>query len=186
MENIEKYQVEQQELAPLMAKVALRDQQAFKTLFDKTSPKVYGVVLYMLKNTAQAQDLLQEVYLRIWSQASEYQPLRGPVMPWILAIARYRVLDFLRAEKRRTDAMDRHEEKVKLDELDVENDMPESLKHCLDTLASVQRQSIFEAFFNGWTHEELAKKISVPIGTVKSRIRRGLARLKDCLEPASI
>ena len=181
MEN-QNQKAEQLELGMLMAKTVLRDQTAFKDLYDKTAHKVYGLILKMLGNKALAEDLLQDVYLRVWSQASQYQADKGPVVPWLLTVARYRALDLLRAEKRRENAMTAHEENFSLENVDAPGNLSEELTHCLGRLAGEQLQSILQAFFFGLTHEELARRLSTPIGTVKSRIRRGLARLKECLE----
>lgn len=176
---------EQSELEDLLARIAMNDQRAFKRFYTITSPKVYGLIIFMLKNAEQSKDILQEVYIRIWSKAAEYQAHKGAVIPWLLTIARYRVLDFLRSEKRFQNALDRHSETLELDEQVNENDMPESLTICLNTLADSQRHSILQAFLHGWTHEELAQKLATPLGTIKSRIRRGLVRLKQCLENAT-
>ena len=189
--SIEQTQTEQREaeqvrLEQLIARVAIRDQKAFKTLYENTSSRTYSMALQMMGTAQPAQDLLQEAYLKIWANAKEYRPDKGAVMSWMLGIVRYRALDALRASKRRTQAMGSHFQSVKelnpLGKMRESNDTGDGLSLCLETLAGSQRESIVQAFVYGWTYEELASRMEKPIGTIKSQIRRGLARLKECLE----
>lgn len=177
--------IEQSKLEDLLGRIVLKDQNAFKQFYDLTSPKVYGLVLFMIKNAEPSKDLMQEIYMRVWSKAGEYDAHKGAVMPWLLTLARYRVLDLLRAQKRFNNALDRHSEQMELAQQVHDNDMPDTLKECLNSLADSQRHSILQAFLFGLTHEELAQKLAIPLGTIKSRIRRGLVRLKQCLDHPS-
>lgn len=170
-------------LARLLARSAQGDRAAFKRLYEDTAPRVFGLLLKMIRERTAAEDVLQETYLRVWHRAGDYHADRGQVISWLVSIARYRALDLLRA--RRAGA-----EPPEL-ELAAEQ-WPDgvlsttaeagALRRCLDTLSSDQRQSIAFAFFHGLSHGELARRLGTPLGTVKTWIRRGLARLKDCLE----
>ncbi len=174
---------EQAELEQLIARCVLGDRAAFKTLYEKTSARVFGLALRMLRSREQAQDLLQDVYVRVWSRAGEYHAQRGRVLAWIMAIARYRALDMLRAESRRTtgELVEQADPAAGADP-DSDGISSRALEECLQRLADSQRRSILVVFYGGLTHDELAARQSTPVGTVKSRIRRGLQRLRECLE----
>lgn len=174
--------IEQENLMQLMGKVSIGDRAAFKDLYDKTSRRAYSVALKMLGNTTAAQDLIQEAYIKVWSNAQEYRPDKGNVISWLLAIVRYRALDAMRSKQRHDVAMNNHQTEIGLSSLVSVDAKDSGITHCLSTLAETQRESIVQAFVFGWTYEELADKIALPVSTVKSRIRRGLAKLKECLE----
>ncbi len=175
--------MDQQEiLESLLARTALGERDAFRELYDSTSPRVYAVLVAMLHDPATAQDVMQDAYVKVWAQAREYHAERGLVLSWIIAIARYRALDLLRAARRR-DVLEDEAGKVMEMSLPAREGFSEMLQECLGRLAELQRRSILAAFVNGFTYEELAARESAPLGTVKSRIRRGLQRLRECLEP---
>ena len=167
------------ELERLLANSVLGDRDAFAALYEATSSRVYALGLRMLGNRDQASDLLQDVYVRIWTRAGEYHAERGSVLAWLLSIARYRALDMLRFEGRRSPIGSETAEPELAGMVDAST---LALEECLDTLADSQRSSILTVFFDGLTHDELAAREQQPLGTVKSRIRRGLQRLKDCLD----
>lgn len=172
---------EQKTLEALIARTALGDRSAFQALYAATSPRVYSVLTAMLHDSATAQDVLQDTYVKVWGRSGEYHSERGQVLSWIIAIARYRALDLLRASKRRSGFEQQAATALELT-LPMNDVYSELLEQCLARLAEIQRRSIVSAFVFGYTHEELAKSEETPIGTVKSRIRRGLARLRECLE----
>lgn len=172
---------EQEELESLLARTAMADRAAFHALYGATSPRVYGVLVAMLRDEEIAQDVLQDTYVKVWGRAGEYHADRGQVLSWIIAIARYRALDLLRASKRRSSFEQQAGEALSL-ALPQADAFSELLKECLERLADIQRRSILYAFVHGYTHEELAEREATPVGTVKSRIRRGLQRLRECLE----
>ena len=165
----------------LLASTALGDRVAFQQLYSDTSPRVYGVLMSMLSDRATAQDVLQDTYVKVWSRAGDYHAERGEVLSWIIAIARYRALDLLRASSRRQNFEHQAAEPEALT-FSASDEFSELLQECLNRLAQLQRRSILEAFINGFTHEELASNEDTPIGTIKSRIRRGLVRLRECLD----
>ncbi len=171
------------ELQTLVARTVHGDRVAFQALYESTSPTVFGVLQRMLSDRAQAEDVLQDTYVKVWSRAGEYHYERGRVIGWVIGIARNRALDILRAKKRRGEVQSADSwppETIAGNSGELEQNTV--LQQCMERLAAIQQQSIIGAFVHGWTHEELAKLLSLPVGTVKSRIRRGLALLKDCLE----
>lgn len=172
--------------ADLLARVALRDRRAFSALYDATAPQVMGLLMGMLRRRDIAEDVLQDTYVKVWHRAADYHPQRGQVNTWIASIARYAAIDALRAEKvRQPDATDVD---ALADDGAVTEGLAESvseedrLRHCINTLSGDQRQTISLAFFRGFTHEELAAEMAIPLGTIKAWVRRGLRKLRECLE----
>jgi RNA polymerase sigma-70 factor, ECF subfamily len=168
----------------LLLSVAGGDRQAFRRLYEATKDKLYGVCLSMLRDRERANDVSQEVFIKIWEKAALYDPAKGDAVSWMVTLARRCVLD----EVRRKGAP-----AVALDEIDPDSavltiaplfaaaESGRDLRRCLDRLQPEQARSIILAFVYGLTHEELARKMGKPLGTVKSWVRRGLADLKDCL-----
>jgi len=169
------------ELDKLLAKTALRDQQAFEKLYALSSPNLYGVALKMLKRKDLAEDTLQDAFVKIWYNAGHFHSKRGNALSWMISIVRYRAIDVLRSQKNVTDT------DFVLDnlagELNVSNKKNEQgLEDCIDELQEKQKKSILMAFYDGYTHQELSEKLKVPLGTMKSWIRRSLEKLKRCLD----
>ena len=179
---------EQSELVGVIGQVALGDRSAFKLLYDQTAPQVLGLLMSMLQSRDLAEDVLQDTYLKVWHRAADYHQGRGQVTTWLSSIARYRALDIMRASAIRkgeaTDADDTLDEispsAMQAVAANLENSR---LQTCLETLSSDQRQSIGLAYYRGFTHDELAAQLAVPLGTVKAWIRRGLQKLRECMEP---
>lgn len=170
-----------------MGQVASGDQRAFARLYAETSPQLFAVILRILRQESLAEEVLQEVYIRVWKKASSYDAGKARVTTWLATIARNRALDELRGRKDGL-AVD-----LDLEHLpDDSNGDPQRLTGvaldardvnlCLDELEPDQKRSIALAYYEGLTHSELAMKLDSPLGTVKSWIRRGLLRLKACLE----
>ena len=184
-------------LGVLMFRVALRDQAAFKQLYGATSHCLLGIVMRMLRERAWAEDVLQEIYVSVWNTAPNYSAVKSQPMTWLMTIARHRALDALRStrtERRHLvlpaptlddddsglpDVAD--ERSGPLDQL-LHSTEAERLRRCLQGLESAQRQAIALAFYDGLTHAELALHMHQPLGTVKAWVRRGLERLRPCLE----
>ncbi len=175
-------------LAREIGRVATGDRTAFGNVYRMTSAKLYGIVIRILGDRAEAEDVLQEVYLTVWRRAGDYDPAIAAPVTWMVAIARNRAIDRLRALRVvRTPA---EIEAI----LDIEDPGPSPqervareqdrhrLDDCLDTLPEVNRLAIRAAFFGGLTYEEAAIAAGVPLGTMKSWIRRGLISLRGCLE----
>lgn len=177
-----------EELIGLLARSAVGDQNAFSRLYEHTAPRLYGVCLRLLRQRELAEEVLQEVYVRIWHQAPEYTPERGTVMTWMATIARYRAIDTLRRHARRPEApLDEGIARELSDtgagplEATAAGGEAAALERCLGELSETQRDAIGLAFFQGLTHEEVGERLQSPLGTVKSWIRRGLQSLKRCL-----
>jgi RNA polymerase sigma factor (sigma-70 family) len=184
-------------LGTLMSRVALRDQAAFKQLYDATSHCLLGIVMRLLRERAWAEDVLQEIYVSVWNTAPNYSALKSQPMTWLMTIARHRALDALRSKRTERQHMvqpssnldddessvpDVADERIgPLDQL-LHSTEAERLRHCLQRLESAQRQAIALAFYDGLTHAELALHMRQPLGTVKAWVRRGLERLRPCLE----
>lgn len=178
-----------QQLRDLLAACALHDRQAFTYLYEMTSAKLYGVILRILIREEWAQDCLQEAYIKVWNRADSYRPHLASPMTWLGAIARNQALDLLRRRHREVMESDTNafpeevdQELLPQDKLQ-QTDEGRRLNRCLEQLKGQQRQVIALAYFKGLTHDELAARTDIPLGTVKTWIRRGLEQLKRCLEP---
>ena len=173
--------------AAAVAQRALGDRAAFARLYQATSAKLYGVALRILRREDWAEEVLQECYVSIWNHAPEYDASRAAPMTWMTSIVRNRCLDWLRrpnpepladeARKRTS----RSGSPGPLAELERSQEAG-ALARCLRGLEAKQRQAIALAFFDGLSHAELAQHLREPLGTVKTWVRRGLAKLRSCLE----
>ena len=175
-------------LSDLLQATARGDRPAFARLYAKSSAQLFGVMLRILKQRNLAEDALQEVYVGIWRHAGSYAPDKGSAMAWMIAIARNRAIDIYRRERRQPTTGPEADGKCWVDPdpgpLDraMASEEARDLWHCLDQLDGAQRDCILLAYREGRTHEEIAGHLDRPLGTVKSWIRRGLIRLKRCLE----
>ncbi len=174
-------------LALLMGRIAAeRDGGALKDLYSATSAKLLGVCLRILTNREESEDVLQEVYIAVWRRADAFDPARASTLAWLSAIARNRAIDRLRA--RRPRGLETPAENAELVDPapSVEAELERSgeyarLSDCLDGLKPEQASAIRTAFLEGVTYETLAVRAGVPLGTMKSWVRRGLLRLRECL-----
>jgi RNA polymerase sigma-70 factor (ECF subfamily) len=178
-------------LAALLARTALADQEAFAELYRKTSAQLYAIALRIVRDRAVAEEILQEAYVSIWHHAGGYDGARSQPQTWLATIVRNRCLDQLRRHDVDTVPMPRDDAG---DQIDLPADGPtptdlllagaaaQSVRDCVDALEGVQKQAIALAFYHGLTHAELARHLRQPLGSVKSWIRRGLERLKRCLD----
>ncbi|MEO7057895.1 MAG: sigma-70 family RNA polymerase sigma factor [Caldimonas sp.] len=190
------------DLSRLLARSSLGDRVAFATLYERTSPHLFAVVLRINRDKAQAEDILQEVYVNVWRAASSFDAAQSQPLTWLTSIARNRAIDSLRRvatqPKLRSlgpagDGSDREDESVydtiadsapgPLDLLSRAADA-RSLAVCMDRLSALQRQSVALAFYQGLSHAEVAEQLRQPLGTVKSWVRRALMTLKSCLQGA--
>lgn len=175
-------------LAELISLSALGNQEAFKFLYEATAPKLLAVVLRILKNKRLAEEVLQDGFVRIWHHAINYQATSSAPMTWMTVIMRNAALDVVR-RKSSEDTLDEDKDfdMFASDQLSpAENfqlsSSANAVENCLKQLPSTQRQTIVLAFYHGLTHSELAQHLSQPIGTIKSWTRRGMERIKGCLE----
>jgi RNA polymerase sigma-70 factor (ECF subfamily) len=176
------------ELAAALARVAAGDRAALRTVYQDTAAKLFGVCLRILHDRSEAEDVLQEVYVTVWRKAKAFDPGRASPISWLVAIARNRAIDRLRAGalRRRTEPIDAAAAVTDpatgaLERLEVAQ-QHRRLAACLDQLPPTHAAAIRAAFLDGATYEELAARMSVPLGTMKSWIRRSLLKLRACLE----
>jgi len=175
-------------LAGLLAACGNRDRQAFARLYQATSAKLYGVAVRILRREDWAEEVLQECYVSIWTHAPDYRVGLAAPMTWMTSIVRNRCLDWLRRPRNEVPDEDgaladgtESGTPGPLAELERAKDA-QALGRCLGGLEPRQRQAIALAFYDGLSHSELARHLREPLGTVKTWVRRGLLRLKDCLE----
>ena len=174
------------DLAGLLARVARGDHAAFELLYGELSGPVYGVVRQVLRDPAQSEEIAQEVLLEIWRTATRFDPAKGSPAAWALTIAHRRAVDRVRSES----ASSRREEKAAPDLSEAPDDVAEAVaatldgqrvRRCLDGLTELQRESIKLAYYGGYSYPQVARLLGVALGTVKTRIRDGLIRMRDCL-----
>jgi RNA polymerase sigma-70 factor (ECF subfamily) len=178
---------ERDELNHLLLQAGRSDQRAFAELYRRTSSKLFGVCLRMLRNRGEAEEVLQETYTAVWRRAARFDASKASAITWLVTLARNKAIDRLR--QRREELLD---DPLKLEEAADEQPTPaanaqtsqeyQRLQRCLDELEPQQRSSVREAFFTGATYNELATRCKVPLGTMKSWIRRSLMQLRTCLD----
>ena len=184
-------QAQAERLAALLAQCALGNQAAFADLYRATAPKLFGVALRILRREDWAEEVLQECYVNLWNHAARYAVAKSAPLTWMTSIVRNHCLDWLRRPQREAAG---EEYDIALENWRDENPGPmerllasseaAALARCLGELEGRQRQSIMLAFFHGLSHSELAAHLKQPLGTVKTWVRHGLARLKRCLAGA--
>ena len=170
-----------------LARVAAGDKQAFAELYDATSARIYGLVKRLLVDPAQAEEVTQEIYLEIWQTATRYQQERGSAMSWMLTMAHRRAVDRVRASQASRD----RDTRIGIRDYDREYDQVAEhvevtmegarVKRALQGLTELQRQAVQLAYYGGLSHSEIAAELHVPVGTVKTRIRDGMIRLRDAM-----
>lgn len=174
-------------LEELLRQVARGDEQAFGQVYELISPSVYGLVRRILRDPAQSEEVAQEVLVEVWRSACRYDSRRGSPQAWVMTLAHRRAVDRVRSEQATSDREARAaaaDTKRPYDEVAEEatNRLErERVRRCLDTLTELQEQSVRLAFYGGYSYREVAKLLSAPLGTVKTRMRDGLIRLRDCL-----
>lgn len=171
-----------------MARLAAGERTALRQLYDATSAKLFGVILRILSDRQEAEDVLQDVYLTVWRRAEAFDPGRATAAAWLTAVTRNRAIDRLRARSPLAGAADADGLEIADDAAGAEAELIRSdegrrLHACLDQLREDQRSLIVAAFLGGLTYEALARRTGRPLGTVKSGVRRGLIRLRECLQP---
>lgn len=175
-------QPEQPELAPLLSATAKGDRQAFHTLYRFTAPRLLGLCLKLLFDRDQAEDVLQDTWIRIWHRAGDYHEQRGTPLTWMMSIARHLCLDLLRAQKRENGTMAEEDElQVGPLTLNEQLDTLTLLSQHLNELSDQQRECVLHVYYRGLTHAELATHMDMPLGTVKSWVRRGMQNLQQSL-----
>jgi RNA polymerase sigma-70 factor (ECF subfamily) len=174
-----------QDIADLIARCALRDRAAFRLLYQRTSAKLFGVTLRILKDRSEAEEAIQEVYVKIWQRADRYVAGNTSPISWLVAVARNHSLDILRARR------------PVADDIDVALDIPDAgpsperaaqdsqergrIEHCLGRLEPDRAEAVRGAYLDGYSYEELASRFAVPLNTMRTWLRRSLIKLKECL-----
>ena len=175
-----------QHITGLLARAAAKDQPAFAELYDATSSKLYGIIVRILKRRDLADEVLQEVYLKIWERASDFEPARASPITWMATIARNRALDEVRKRnpvsiEDTPEALDvPSSEPHPLMALELSQDTAR-LKRCLDNLEPMRRDIVVQAYIDGASREELSQRHGHPVATIKTWLHRSLAQLKACL-----
>jgi RNA polymerase sigma-70 factor (ECF subfamily) len=175
------------DLRELVRRVALGDEEAFAAVYDTVASGVLGVVRAVVRDRAQSEEVAQEVLVEVWRTAPRYRPDRGTAMNWILTLAHRRAVDRVRS----VEAAAARDHKASLLERVPEYDQVvehvearlerEQVRRCLRTLTEIQHQAVTLAYYRGLTYREVSEALALPLGTVKTRLRDGLIRLRDCL-----
>jgi RNA polymerase sigma-70 factor, ECF subfamily len=172
-------------LEALLCSVASGDQAAFEAVCARAGATVFGVVRSVVRDPSHAEEVSQEVLLEVWRCAPRFRPGRGSAMAWVTTIAHRRAVDRVRSERRSAERQQRAaSHQVAYDEVAerVEARLDqERVRHCLGSLTKLQRESVTLAYYGGYTFREIAGRLGVAEGTVKTRMRDGLIRLRDCL-----
>ena len=183
-------------VAALLSRIAMGDQAAFGEFYELTSAHLYGVAIRILRDPPAAEELLQEAYVNVWHHAGSYEVAKSQPMTWLTSIVRIRCLDQLR--RREIDTVTLTPDDDDAAEYDLPSDAmtpvemlvagaeARSVRDCVETLDAGPKQAIALAFYQGLSHSELAAHLREPLGTVKSWVRRGLERLKNCLDRAGM
>jgi RNA polymerase sigma-70 factor (ECF subfamily) len=169
----------------LIARCALRDRAAFRRLYERTSAKLYGVTLRILKDRSEAEEALQEVYVKIWQRADRYVPGGFSPISWLVAVARNHALDVLRARKPPRDdietALEVADAAPDPEEVEAGRGERARIDTCLEQLEPERAAAVRGAYLDGYSYEELATRHKVPLNTMRTWLRRSLMRLRECL-----
>jgi RNA polymerase sigma-70 factor (ECF subfamily) len=169
----------------LLTRVARGDEAAFAALYDELAPRVLGLCRRILRDPAQAEEVAQEALVEVWRTAGRYDPARGSAPSWVLTIAHRRAVDRVRSEQASTD----RERRVATEEVPYDDVVEEAtarlerqqVRRCLKGLTDLQREAITLAYYRGYSYREVAELLHTGLPTVKTRMRDGLIRLRDCL-----
>lgn len=177
---------ERAELVAALARVAAGDRAALRDVYRRTAPKLFGVCLRISQDREAAEDILQDVYLKVWNRAGRFDETRASPITWLCAIARNTAIDWRRAHGGPELLSDDHaagvaDERATAEETIGTDQERARIFHCLNGLDAKQGGAIRSAFFDGLTYAELAERMKVPLGTMKSWVRRGLLQLRECL-----
>jgi RNA polymerase sigma-70 factor, ECF subfamily len=173
------------DVAVLLARVARGDQLAFEEVYDRMAGPVLGMVRGVVRDLAQSEEVMQEVLLELWRTASRFDASKGSAMGWVMTLAHRRAIDRVRSaqksaerELRAATALIDYDDVTEAVEATMDR---ERVRRCLRSLTDLQQESVTLAYYSSYTYSEVAELLGVPVGTVKTRMRDGLIRLRDCL-----
>jgi len=175
----------ERDLNDLLIHVARGDQDAFEQLYDRLAGPAYGVIRRVLRDPSQSEEVTQEVLLEVWRTAARFDPAMGGAATWVMTIAHRRAIDRVRSSvaaterEQKTAVVNSLRDEV-ADEVEASLDR-ERVRRCLDGLTEVQRESITLAYYGGYSYRQVAELLTVTLGAIKTRIRDGLIRMRDCL-----
>ncbi len=173
------------EIEHLIARAGLGDRLAFRSLYAATSAKLFGVCLRVLKNRTDAEDVLQEAYIKIWHNAAKYQVSGYSPITWLVTIARNQAIDRLRARRPLSEELSEADDIADLSSSPEQNVVAggesERLRLCLEKLSPGRAEAVKAAYMEGYSYQELADRLQQPINTVRTWLRRSLISLKECL-----
>jgi RNA polymerase sigma-70 factor (ECF subfamily) len=171
----------------LLRRIALGDERAFEMLYDSFAGRVFGLARRIVRNPSQAEEVAQEVFLEIWRRASRFDAARGSATSWVMTLTHARSVDRVRSAQASADrelkvAYASHEVEIDSVVEAVESSFErKAVQKCLTTLTDLQRESITLAYYSGYTYREVAELLTTPLPTIKTRLRDGMIRLRDCL-----
>jgi RNA polymerase sigma-70 factor (ECF subfamily) len=181
---------QEQEWVGLIARTAQGDQIAFGKLYDQSSPQVYGLILRMVENAHTAEEVMLDVFTQVWKQAHTYDRQRGTVAGWLMTLARTRAIDRIRAGRTERALLAPIEEAEWLpsdqatpEAQSAEGEQRRIVQQALEALSEEQRRPILLAYFGGYSQSEIAEQLRIPLGTIKTRMRLGMIKLRDLLAP---
>lgn len=174
------------DISELIARVAFGDRDAFDALYARTSAKLFGVLLRLLSNRAEAEDALQEVYIKVWQRAAQYRRGVASPMSWLIAIARNHALDRLRARRAPAapigEALDVADSAPTPEKQAAQQSDVARIEYCLGQLPSDRAAAVRGAYLEGYSYQDLADRFGVPINTMRTWLRRSLQKLRECID----
>ena len=174
------------ELATLLGRVALRDRKGFARLYQLASPKLFSIAVRILRDRTEAEEALQEIFIKVWQRAERYEPEQGGPMTWLAAIARNHAIDVIRARKPQAsdldDAFDIASAEPGPEAMAINASEGSRIDRCMQTLESDKADAVRKAYVEGLSYQELADFYKIPLNTMRTWLRRSLLKLRECLE----